>query len=144
MRNIIFTLLLLFSFISCRTTKHLNRVITDSTEVAIPITNTKIEYRDRLIYDSIYTYDSIYLYIKGDTVFKYKEKINTRFINKTDTITRVDTIKVPITTTKKTSNVTTEIQEINKLYWWQKFLMWIGVISIFVIMGFAIYKVKFK
>lgn len=91
-------------------------------EVEVPIVNTKIEYRDKLVYDSIYCHDSIYTYIKGDTVISYKEHINTRYINRTDTLVRTDTIQVPVTVTK--------IKEVNKLYKWQEGLITIGAASL--------------
>ena len=76
---------------SCRTIKYIDRTTVDSTEIAVPITNTKIEYRDRFLHDSIYVHDSIFTLIKGDTVYIYKNKETNRLVNKTDTIIKTDT-----------------------------------------------------
>ena len=54
MRKLWFLILVLITFTSCKTVKYIDRTTTDSTEVPIPITNTKIEYRDRFLYDSVY------------------------------------------------------------------------------------------
>lgn len=126
MYKYIYIIILLLLLTSCRATRYASQT-TDSTEVAVPITNTTVEYRNRLVHDSIYNHDSVYVYIKGDTVFKYKEKIAFRCINKTDTLLRTDTIKVPVVTTKKVIQKVTETKEVNKMYWWQKCFMWIGI-----------------
>lgn len=123
--------------ISCKTTK----VTSDShTEIEVPIVNTQIEYRDRLVYDSIYCYDSVYTYIKGDTVIQYKEKINTRYLNKTDTIIRIDTIKVPVKVTNTINK--TVVEEVNKLNWFQKTMVFMGIVYSLILILIIIYKIK--
>ena len=91
------------------------------------LNNTKIEYRDRLLYDSIYIHDSIFTLIKGDTVYIYKNKETNHLINKVDTFIKTDTIKVPITITKTVTKTKTQIKEVNKLYWWQRLLICLGL-----------------
>ena len=112
---------------SCRTVKYIDRMVVDSTEIAVPITNTKIEYRDRLLYDSIYVHDSIFTLIKEDTVYIYKNKETNHLINKADTFIKTDTIKVPITITKTVTKTETQVKEVNKLYWWQRVLICLGL-----------------
>ena len=53
MRKLWLFILVTLAFTSCKTVKYVDRTIIDSTEIEVPITNTKIEYRDRLLHDSI-------------------------------------------------------------------------------------------
>ena len=142
MRKLWLLILVLITFTSCKTVKYIDRTITDSTEVSIPITNTKIEYRDRFLYDSVYIHDSIFTLIKGDTVYISKNKETNRLINKSDTIVKTDTIRVPIQTTKTVTKTVTQIKEVNKLYWWQKGLMYLGLVIL--IYGIVILIIKIK
>lgn len=73
----------------------------------VPVETIKkeVEYRDRLLRDSIYVHDSIYVREKGDTVFVnmwhtlYKDRLlrDTIYVNLTDTI------KVPLPVEKELS-----------------------------------------
>ena len=127
---------------SCRTVKYIDRTVVDSTEIAVPITNTKIEYRDRFLYDSIYVHDSIFTLIKDDTVYISKNKETNRLVNKTDTIIKTDTIKVPVKITKTITKTKTCVNEVNKLYWWQKILISIGGIVFVLIIIYIVLKIK--
>ena len=127
MKKLWLFILITIVFISCKTPTHIDKTIVDSTEITVPITNTKIEYRDRLLYDSIYVHDSIFTLIKGDTVYIYKNKETNHLINKVDTFIKTDTIKVPITITKKVTKTETQIKEVNKFYWWQRVLICLGL-----------------
>ena len=127
MKKLWLFILITIVFISCKTPTHIDKTVIDSTETAIPITNTKIEYRDRLLYDSIYVHDSIFTLIKEDTVYIYKNKETNHLINKVDTFIKTDTIEVPITVTKTVTKTETQIKEVNKLYWWQRLLMCLGL-----------------
>ena len=127
MKKLWLFILITIVFISCKTHTHIDKTIVDSTEFAVPIINTKIEYRDKLLYDSIYIHDSIFTLIKGDTVYIYKNKEINHLINKVDTFIKTDTIKVPITITKTVTKTETQIKEVNKLYWWQRLLICLGL-----------------
>ena len=127
---------------SCRTVKYIDRTVVDSTEIAVPITNTKIEYRDRFLYDSIYVHDSIFTFIKGDTVYISKNKETNRLINKDNTIIKTDTIKVPVEITKTVTKTEIQIKEVNRLYWWQKGLIYLGLIVLISGIVFLIIKIK--
>ena len=127
---------------SCRTVKYIDRTVVDSTEIAVPITNTKIEYRDRFLYDSIYVHDSIFTFIKGDTVYISKNKETNRLVNKDNTIIKTDTIKVPVEITKTVTKTKICVKEVNKLYWWQKILMSIGGIVFVLIIIYIVLKIK--
>lgn len=127
-------------FYNCKSTKY----------VEVPITNTSTSYNKMqnfdsvFIKDSIWIHDSIYIKEKGDTVFQYtfkdklvykniyQDKWNTDTIFKTDTITKPITIKIR------------EEVEVNKIYWWQKTLIYIGVFSIAALILTIYLKLKKK
>lgn len=142
MRKLWLFLIVILAITSCRTVKYIDRTVVDSTEIAVPITNTKIEYRDRFLYDSIYVHDSIFTLIKGDTVYISKNKETNHLVNKTDTIVKTDTIKVPVEITKTVTKTETCVNEVNKLYWWQKILMSIGGIVFVLIIIYIVLKIK--
>ena len=141
MRKLILLIFLIFLTIGCRTTKY----------VEVPVEKIHTEYIDKLkldsifIHDSIYNHDSVYIFQKGDTVFKYKEKIQykyliqTKYTDTSKTIEKTDTIikTVPIYKDKL----------VNHLKWWQKSLMYIGVLVVIIllsIIGFKLYKLVRK
>ena len=128
MRKLWLFILVIIALTSCRTVKYIDRTVVDSTEIEVPITNTKIEYRDRFLYDSIYVHDSIFTLIKGNTVYISKNKETNRLINKADTIIKTDTIKIPVEITKTVTKTEIQVKETNILYWWQKSLMYLGLI----------------
>lgn len=142
MRKIWLFILVIIALTSCRTVKYIDRTVVDSTEIEVPITNTKIEYRDRFLYDSIYVHDSIFTLIKDDTVYISKNKETNRLINKADTIIKTDTIKIPVEITKTVTQTEIQIKETNKLYWWQKSLMYLGLIVLISGIVFLIIKIK--
>lgn len=142
MRKIWLFILIVIFLTSCRTVRYIDRSIIDSTEIEVPITNTKIEYKDRFLHDSIYIHDSIFTLIKGDTVYIYRNKETNHLINKIDTIVKIDTIKVPVEITKTVTKTETQIKEINKLYWWQKIFMYFGLIVFISGIVFPIIKIK--
>ena len=142
MRKIWLFILVIIALTSCRTVKYIDRIVVDSTEIEVPIINTKIEYRDRFLYDSIYVHDSIFTLIKGDTVYISKNKETNRLVSKTDTIAKTDTIKIPVEITKTVTQTEIQIKETNKLYWWQKSLMYLGLIVLISGIVFLIIKIK--
>lgn len=84
----------------------LTAVICSCTSVKyVPVETVRTEYktRDSIRHDSIYQRDSVFYLIKGDTVYKYREKYLYKylFINKTDTILKTDSIQVPYLVEKK-------------------------------------------
>lgn len=129
MKNILIIVALII-LASCTTTKYVDRV------VEVPVETVKTEYITDVKYDSLYVKDSIFMYIKGDTVFKYKEKQNYKYVYQTDTVVRVDSIPKVITVTK------TDVQYINKLTWVQKILMYLGMAFLVLLTGFIIFKFK--
>ena len=126
---IIILLMLAICFVSCRTQY-------------IPVESVRTEYktRDSIRYDSIYQRDSIYTHIKGDTVYLYRYKYLYRYLttNRTDTILKNDSIRVPYPVEKKLSR-------------WQSIKMELGgwafgivIVFILVIIGRIVYRCKNK
>ena len=142
MRKIWLFILVIIALTSCRAVKYIDRTVVDSTEIEVPITNTKIEYRDRFLYDSIYVHDSIFTLIKGDTVYVSKNKETNRLVNKADTIIKTDTIKIPVEITKTITKTEIQVKETNILYWWQKSLIYLGLIVLISGIVFLITKIK--
>ena len=93
---------------SCTTTKY----------VEVPVDRVKIEYKDRTKIDTLIQKDSVITQLKGDTIFlekyKYLYKIKEvrDTVNRTDTITTVQTIEVE--------------KKVNELKNWQIILMVLG------------------
>lgn len=128
MKKLLLIIALLTLIHSCTTTKY----------IEIPVKETKTEYIYNTRVDSIYTRDSIDRWLKGDSVFIYKERIKYKYLNKTDTIVKIDSIP-------KVINVETVKEvEVNHIKWYQKALMWIGGIMSLILTGYIIYKVKLK
>lgn len=142
MRSTLMFIVTLILLVSCKTSKYTEAENIKIVEKEVPIVNTKIEYRDRLVYDSIYIKDSIYTFIKGDTVYITKNRETNHIKGKADTIAKIDTIRVPVTITTTLTKKETKIKEINKLYWWQKILTCLGVLTL--IAGIMILIIKIK
>lgn len=119
MKNILIAILLLI-LASCTTTKLVE------VEKPVPFETVRTEYINQLYRDSVFVHDSIDRYIKGDTVFQYKYKYIYKYLNRTDTICKTDSIPVPI----EVKTTETKIEEVNKIKWYQSALMWIGGISL--------------
>lgn len=103
---------LVFIAISCGTTK----------VVEVPVDRVRTEYIDRHSIDTVIKNDSIIIRDKGDTVFLEKYKYLYRYINKTDTFIKIDTL---------TKTITVEVtKEVNKLKNWQMGLMILGGIAL--------------
>ena len=126
MKRLIYIILLVLAVCSCTSVKY------------VPVETIRTEYktRDSIRHDSIYQRDSIYTLIRGDTVYKYKEKYLYKylFLNKTDTVLKTDSIQVPYLVEKEL----TRWQEVKiELGGWA-----FGVIIAFalVVIGWLVYK----
>lgn len=70
----------------------------------------EVEYRDRDVVrnlrDSIHTRDSIYVEVKGDTVYKFRDRLRYRDRIKTDTIVVTESVtkSVPVVVEKSLSS----------------------------------------
>lgn len=103
--------------------------------VYVPVETVRVEYRDKLMRDSIHLYDSVFVKITGDTVWleKYKYLYRDRLLR--DSIFRTDSIAVPYPVV--------EVQEINRMTSFQSFQIWCGRILLLLILGYFALK-KFR
>lgn len=87
-------------------------------------------------HDTTIVKDSVYFSIKGDTIFK--ERYNTKWQIRVahDTVMRFVEKPIEVVTTKEVEKQV----EVNRIFWWQKVLMWIGGIGVFVI-GIILIKI---
>lgn len=130
MNRILFIIIpVLFLLVSC---KPLERII------EVPIETIETVHIHDIRIDTIIEKDSVDRYIKGDTVFVFKEHTKYVSSNKIDTIIKVDSIPKVVKV-----EVVKEV-EVNHIKWYQKTLMWIGGIVSLVLSGYVIYKLKFK
>lgn len=103
--------------------------------------------RESIKRDSIHEKDSVSVVIKGDTVMIdrwhtiYKESSN--YDNQKEKELVYDTVYQTHTEYIDKYIEKEVIQEVNKLYWWQKTLMWLGV-AFFALLAFVVYKVVRK
>ena len=133
MKKLVFIVIAILLFSACKT-------ITKTIEVPveIPVEVVKKEYIYDTKIDSVYIRDSIDRWQKGDTLFITKYSTKYKYLNRVDTILKVDTIPKIISTTieKKV--------EVNHIYWYQKTLMWLGGIAVILLIVVITYKVKKK
>lgn len=130
MRNTLLSiiLLLVFATIGC------TRKVYVPIETQIRLTDTL--YKVRWQSDTIYNSDTVRIEKNGDTVKITSIKWRIRGKEKCDTV-----IHYRDTTTEKVKIVTRDvIKEVNKLYWWQSILMWLGGLSL-IFIGYRLYKV---
>lgn len=130
-------LMLVTLLVACSSTKN----VVPSVPKEVDNTNSKVDKKDSANkIDSIYVHDSIFVFQKGDTIYKYVEKVKARnlikykYITVTDSFCKVDSIPYAVTVEK---TVVT-----NELYWWQKALMAVGAFSLVAGTGYIIYKAK--
>ena len=138
MKHILWTAALLM-LLSCATRKA-------STEAVSVADNYKSTERldsifiYSLLRDSIYLHDSIYVREKGDTVYKYVEKLRYKYINSVDTmyrtIVRVDTAYVDRTKLEVREKPVYVEQHIK---WYNKVCMWLGRICCLAAILWAIF-----
>lgn len=121
-------LICVFSLFSCSP-----RIV--EVEKPVIIEQTHTQTHTDIVRDTLVWRDSVYHYVKGDTVI-IERWHNTQQINKwvvTDTIR--DTIPRVVTVTE------TRVQKVNVIHWWQRVLMWSGVVALLGLGLFAYKKV---
>lgn len=95
----------------------------------VPVESVKHDsiYISKILHDSIYQRDSIYVDRKGDTVLIYKDRYLYKYKNLIDTmyINRTDSIQVPFPVERELS-------------WWQSVKVQVGEIAIGIIIGLII------
>ena len=104
--------------------------------IYIPVTTTvtKIEYRDKLVRDSIYFSDSVLIERKGDTVFN--TKIKYKYISKLikDTVSIRDSVYI-----EKPIEVVKEVNRLTKWQRWRLNFLWVLLAGG---IGYIIIKIK--
>ena len=128
MRKFLYILFLSLLLMSCKVHEY----------VEVPIETIKTEYVYTGRVDSILVKDSVDRYINGDTVILYKNHIQYRYLNRTDTIVRTDTIPKIVEVKVK------ETVEVNHIKWYQETLMWIGGLAILISVLYLFYIIKMK
>lgn len=121
MKKIILLLLILLTFAGCKT-----------KTVLVPVDRVKIEYRDRLRVDSVYNSDTTYIRKNNDTVLVDIIRWRNRYILKTDSIIRTDSIPYPVEV----------VREVNRLTKWQRWRL--NALSVLVLIIVVYLFIKFK
>ena len=107
----------------------------------VPVGTVKHDsvYVGKVVRDSVFVKDSV-LVVKGDTVTEYRWKYVFKYKNRTDTlyVSRTDTIRVPYPVEAKLTK-------------WQQFRMDVGgyavvavVVLVFAIVGCSLYRIRKK
>jgi len=100
--------------------------------VLVPVEKVKIEYRDRLRVDSVYNSDTTYIRKSNDTVLIDVIRWRTKYILKTDSVIRVDSIPYPVEV----------VREVNKLTKWQRWRLNALNIIVLVIVAYVVIKIR--
>lgn len=106
--------------------------------VEVPVETVRTEYIHTGKVDSILIKDSIDRYVNGDTLILYRNHIQYRYVNRTDTIIRTDTIPKIVEVKIK------ETVEVNHIKWYQETLMWIGGAAILISFLYLFYILKLR
>lgn len=125
MKNLLIVLCILL-LLSCSTTR----------TIEVPVETIKKEYIYDTKIDSIIIRDSIDRWYRNDTTYIYKERVKFKYKTRIDTIIRTDTIPKILTIEKEV--------KVNNVYWYQKLLMWIGSLSLVLLMLYLYKKFKLK
>ena len=125
MKKLVFIMLAILMLSACKTTTKI---------VEVPVEVIKKEYIHDTKIDSVYIRDSVDRWQKGDTLYITKWHTKFKYINKVDTIVKTDSIPKIIPVVKEV--------EVNHIYWYQKLLMWLGGITIVLLIIVITYKVK--
>lgn len=125
MKNLLIVLCALL-LLSCSSTR----------TIEVPVETIKKEYIYDTRIDSIIIRDSIDRWYRNDTVYIYKERVRFKYKTRLDTIIRTDTIPKILTVEKEV--------KVNNIYWYQKLLMWIGSLSLALLISYLYRKFKLK
>ena len=133
--SVVIVLLLLLLLLCCSCTKR----VYETKYIEQPV------YLNDTLRSTIYSHDttivkdSVYLSIKGDTIVREKYNTIERIKVAHDTIMRFVEKPVEVVSTKQVCKQV----EVNRIYWWQKALMWIGGIGL-VVVGIMVNKLVDK
>lgn len=123
-----FIILLIASLlIGCAGPRYASTVQIDRDSIYLSTQRLDSLFRAIVKRDSIYQRDSIFIYIKGDTVTKYVERVKYQYKNRTDTIYRNrllrDTLYI-----NKTDSITIEkpVYIEKQMKWYEHGFIWCG------------------
>lgn len=126
-------LLLMLLCCSCRT-----RYITNTEYKEVPVVMHDTTEKTVWRIDTTIVMDSVVFAIKGDTIIK--EKYSTKWRIKVAHDTTISVVEKPVQVIK--TQTKTERVEVNRLYWWQKTLMWIGGVALGVMAVVLVLKAR--
>lgn len=101
-------------------------------QILVPITETKIEFRERFRVDSVYNRDTLMLFSQNDTVYLQSIKWRERFMIDTVSVVKVDSIPYSVEVVK----------EVNRLTKWQQIRLSALNILLLIIVIYVIIKIK--
>lgn len=101
-------------------------------QILVPITETKIEFRERFRVDSVYNRDTLMLFSQNDTVYLQTIKWRERFRIDTISVVKVDSIPYTVEVVK----------EVNRLTKWQQIRLSALNILLLIIVIYVIIKIK--
>ena len=101
-------------------------------QILVPITETKIEFRERFRVDSVYNRDTLMLFSQNDTVYLQSIKWRERFMIDTVSVVKVDSIPYTVEVVK----------EVNKLTKWQQIRLSALNILLLIIVIYVIIKFR--
>lgn len=130
--SVLIVLLLLLILLCCSCTKRIYETQYVEKPVYLHDTLRSTIYS----HDTTIVKDSVYFAIKGDTIFKERYNTIERIKVAHDTIMRF--VEKPVEVVRE-KNVEKQV-EVNRIYWWQKVLMWMGGIGV-VVIGIILIKI---
>ena len=133
--SVVIVLILLLILLCCSCTKRVYETQYVEQPVYLHDTLRSTIYS----HDTTIVKDSVYLSIKGDTIVREKYNTIERIKVAHDTIMRFVEKPVEVVSTKQVCKQV----EVNRIYWWQKALMWIGGIGL-VVVGIMVNKLVDK
>lgn len=130
--SVMIVLLLLLLLLCCSCTKRVYETQYVEQPVYLHDTLRSTIYS----HDTTIVKDSVYFAIKGDTILRERYNTIERIKVAHDTINKVVEKPVEVVSTKEVCKHV----EVNRIYWWQKWLMWIGGIGVVVLAWLLVNK----
>lgn len=129
--SVMIVLLLLLLLLCCSCTKRVYETQYVEQPVYLHDTLRSTIYS----HDTTIVKDSVFFAINGDTIVRERYNTIERIKVAHDTIMRF--VEKPVEVVRE-KNVEKQV-EVNRIYWWKKFLMWMGGIGVLVV-GILIYS----
>ena len=123
--SVMIVLLLLFLLLCCSCTKR----VYETQYVEQPVYLHDTLRRTIYSHDTTIVKDSVYFAVNGDTIVREKYNTIERIKVAHDTIMRF--VEKPVEVVRE--NSVEKHVEVNRIYWWQKFLMWMGGVGVVVV-----------